>query len=413
MTAEAAQHPFTPRTILVMVLVGVFTMSAFLVLASYAPELRSGRDGRGHALSRSAIGFAGVVQLAQQTGLDVMVSRRGVQDGSRYSELTVLTPEPGAPVETVQAEFEQARSDGATLVVLPKWLARPDVRHPGWVAREGLLAPKHAGLALPEALRPTVTQRKGGEAVRVTATGGLKVRALGLDIGRIDNLQTLSGEGFTPLLQDDEGATLLASAPGRPDLLILSDPDLLNTQGLRDMARARLAISLLEALAEEDGRVIFDVSVNGFSGGRNLLKLALEPPFLAATLCALLAAALMGWHAAARFGAPRPSPRALALGKTALADNSAALFRMADREPRMAVPYAELVLQAASRAAGVPRNLDRAEADALLDRLSRRAGAPPASALMAEAQAVRDTAGLMAVAQRLFDFRRRMTRERG
>jgi hypothetical protein len=233
-----------------------------------------------------------------------------------------------------------------------------------------------------------------------------------LAIGTVDQLQAISGKDWRPLVTDQAGAALLVQSVQQPNLYVLADPDLMNTQGLRDLQRARLAVEVLDTLRGQ-GPVIFDVSVNGFVRSRGVLKLAFEPPFLAATLCAAAAALLMGLHAAARFGAPRAEGRALALGKSALADNSAALLRLARREPAMAAPYADLIRQAVARAVAAPRTLDKAPLDTLIDRLAVKAGRPAvAAALTAEAEAVTDTAGLMAVARKLYDFRRGMTRER-
>jgi hypothetical protein len=66
MSEEAAatpSSPFSTRTILSLVFVALFAFSAFVVLSTYAPDLREREDGGGHALSRSAIGFAGAVAL--------------------------------------------------------------------------------------------------------------------------------------------------------------------------------------------------------------------------------------------------------------------------------------------------------------------------------------------------------------
>ena len=65
-------------------------------------------------------------------------------------------------------------------------------------------------------------------------------------------------------------------------------------------------------------------------------------PCLGATLCLAAAALLMALQALTRFGAPRQAGRAIALGKRALADNSAALIRLARREARMAPRYLDL-----------------------------------------------------------------------
>ncbi len=122
---------------------------------------------------------------------------------------------------------------------------------------------------------------------------------------------------------------------------------------------------------------------------------------------------MMGLHAAARFGPAERPPPVLALGKRALADNSAALVRMARREPRMAPAYAALTREAAARAVGAPRDLGEDQLDALLDRLGASRGlAERYSSLAAEAAAARTNADLLSVARRLYQWRGEMTRDR-
>jgi hypothetical protein len=228
--------------------------------------------------------------------------------------------------------------------------------------------------------------------------------------GPIDHLQTLSAEGMTTVAADQTGAAILVrTADSR--LYILSDPDLLNTHGLRDLATANAGTSLLLGIRKGDGPVVFDVSLDGLKHSPSLLKLAFEPPFLGATLCLAGAALLMALHAASRFGAPERTTRALALGKSALAENSAGLIRMAKREPHMAGGYLELNRGAVAKALGATR-LSGAELDAYVDRLGERTGAGRLSALAEQIPAVKDRDSLTRFAQRLYQWRLEMTRER-
>jgi hypothetical protein len=160
-----------------------------------------------------------------------------------------------------------------------------------------------------------------------------------------------------------------------------------------------------------DGPVVFDVSLDGLKHSPSLLKLAFEPPFLGATLCLAGAALLMALHAASRFGAPERTTRALALGKSALAENSAGLIRMAKREPHMAGGYLELNRGAVAKALGATR-LSGAELDAYVDRLGERTGAGRLSSLAEQIPAVKDRDSLTRFAQRLYQWRLEMTRER-
>ena len=60
---DASAHPtagvFSRQAVLWMVVTGCVSALLFLVLTAYAPQLRSESDGGGHAMSKSAIGFAG------------------------------------------------------------------------------------------------------------------------------------------------------------------------------------------------------------------------------------------------------------------------------------------------------------------------------------------------------------------
>src|SRR5262249_53482772 len=140
----------------------------------------------------------------------------------------------------------------------------------------------------------------------------------------IESPQTISGDDLTGYLIDQQNRNLLVQSE-ETGTYILSDPDLMNTHGLKDLETARLAASLIQAMRDGDGPVIFDLTLAGYRRSPNPLHLAFEPPMLGATVCALLAALLMGIHASVRFGSPLESKRSLALGKKGLADSSAAL----------------------------------------------------------------------------------------
>jgi hypothetical protein len=132
----------------------------------------------------------------------------------------------------------------------------------------------------------------------------------------------------------------------------------------------------------------------------------LEPPWLAATLIAVAAALLMGVHALARFGQPRRAGRAFALGARALVDNAADLARMARKEHELAPAYAALTRAQIVRQSGAHTE------EGWLDELARRRGAASPAELAAEAQAAKSRDDLLAVAQKIYEWRGEMTRER-
>ena len=109
------EAPFTARSGLLIVLVGVFAFSALAVLSAYAPDLRGGDNGGAHALSRSAIGYAGIVRALKLEGDPVLVNRAPTT-GSQGAGLMVVTPSPAVDEDNVTA----LGFTGSVLVVLPK-----------------------------------------------------------------------------------------------------------------------------------------------------------------------------------------------------------------------------------------------------------------------------------------------------
>lgn len=402
----APSGPFRARTMLAVVLVGLLATAVLLLLVAFEPELRAQDDTGAHALARSADGYAGLVALARDVGLPVVVSRNPLP-ATAHDGLLVLTPSQGASAEAL----DQVRFKGPRLIVLPKWVTRDDLGHRGWVRK--------LGPANPDRLARGLLGRFGGGSAVVQRGGAVRPVLRRADLpgrpafwrpGAIASLQTLSGPQWQPILVDETGAAVLARRVHTQDY-VLADPDLLNTHGLRSPGSAQAAIAILEMLRANQGPVIFDVTLQGFHG-RSLLRTAFTPPFAGATFCALVAALLMGLHALARFGPAQTSGRALALGKQALVDNSAGLIRMARRQHRMAERYALLCRAAVARSVGAPRDLGEAELNALLDRLSAQAGLPAFTPLLGEARRAANPGDLLAVARKLYDWKMEMTRER-
>jgi hypothetical protein len=106
------------------------------------------------------------------------------------------------------------------------------------------------------------------------------------------------------VIVDQTGAPVLVMRE-EPRTYVLADPDLLNTQGLKTLNGAKTAVALLDLIRARDTPVIFDLTQHGFTRPRSLLRLALEPPLLGATLVLLALAILAGIQAAVRFGPAR------------------------------------------------------------------------------------------------------------
>ncbi len=394
-------NPFSPVLVLWLVLIGVVAFIGSLVVGAFGDDFKKGDDGRAHALSRSAVGYAGIVELLRASGVDVAIDRTGYT-ADRGEPLLILAP----PARASTQALEEVVHDGRRLILLPKWAPGQHPTRTGWVRGRDTLPPPMAVEALDEIAKGTaLDQDRANRPRRLLRPDG----SLFATTGRIERLRILSlGKDWTPVLVAEGGGVVLARGK---DSWVLSDPDLLNTQGLSDKATARAGVKLVD-LVRGDSAVIFDVSLNGLRNRRNMLEVMLQPPFLGVTLALGLAALLLAMQAVGRFGPPIEKARAIALGKRGLADNTAALIRLARREHAMVERYALWVRAEAARAVGVPHALSDDEVEALLDRLSAQADLVPFTQLRAEAAAAKDISAALAAARKLYSWRLEMTRER-
>lgn len=399
---------FSLMTVIILVIVGVFSFSAFITISTFAPDLSGDQDSGGHALSHSAIGYAGIVKLMRAQGRVVTANRTEGGSSAVARSFNILTPER-AIEETAFHRVVGWR----TLIVLPKHWGMPSLTRAGWIGLNGTFSPEAVEGVLAEVIAPIeVEQAKDTSAPTLTfeSRTGLDIDRAPLAAGPITGLQTIAGEDLEPILRTQDGKIVLARVYANvssgsfdddepQDFYVLSDPDFLNTQGIADFKTAAAGLRIIEALNGTDP-IVFDVTLNGLARSRDILKVALQPPFLGATLSLVIAACLLGWRAVAHVTPVIAEGRAIALGKRALAENSAALIRLAGREHRMGGRYASLI--AANTAEQLGLTGDSEDHAIALDRISASTGASARySDLAAEAAAARDPAELLAAARKL------------
>jgi hypothetical protein len=403
MSAARTQQPFSVKLVAGLVVAGFAGFVALVLLLAYGSRIMPIRGGEASALSVSATGYKGLTTLVGRLRETSMVRYPSELEAEG---LLVVALEPDNRPEDV-ARLLELRRDKATLIILPKWITVPDFSHSGWVRRLGTGAGQMAGRLLGAKL--TVSTSRRDVSPDRQAEGRDFLEGLGVPVPR--HVQTIGGEGLTPLVTLPNGDALIARLGEHPHYIV-ADPDLFNNHGLKDPARARAALALIDAVnSEENGPIAFDLTVNGLSGDNSpsLLRTMLEPPFLALTLALVFAAILAGLHGAFRFGQPRREERAIAFGKAALVENSAGLIRLARREARLGGAYADVVRQEAARLSGAPPALQGEALDAYLDRLTKD-DKPPFSALAARLANARDRHELMAAARALFSWKKDIIR---
>jgi hypothetical protein len=403
MTGSAGNSlPLVPlRLAIGIVFIGILSFFAFFALLAYTPEFRDDNDGGAHALSGSAIGFAGLRIFLLDAGIPTAVDR-GRLHNFAVPSLAVQTPGP----ETPDSELYALAHPEPRLVILPKWLAVGDPLQRGRVVKAGSIGTSSVVALLKSFSATSRISRARGTSVPALQTGSPKGDiVLPKKLQPIDSLQTLAGRDWIPVIVSAHGGMVLAKLQ-YSHTYVLADPDFMNTHGLGDLATAGMALSIVRAIRVGDGPIGFDVTLNGFRQTPNLLRDIFAPPFLGATLCAILAALLLALHAVSRFGSPVAPPRVFALGKLALIENTVQLIHMMHREPRMASRYAAVARNLALLAAGARR--DAWNAQRLISTLERNRGTTY-DELLTDARGVRNRSELMRSADALFRWRQRMT----
>lgn len=349
--------PFSARTVAILVAIAVISFGGVMVLAGWAPELRQRDQAGDHPYSTSALGYNGFVRLMEAQGYPVSVSRLERSLETRDWGLMILTLPAYGDLDILEETDFQLPA----LVVLPKWYGRPDALNRARQADTRFLEARH----LNDRIRSIYPD---AEVLRVSVLealeGDFEPGAIQPDV----RMQLIRSSTLETVIGNEQGA-LVAYDPAR-GIYILSDPDMINTFGLARLENAVFATRLVNYLRSyESEPILMDATLHGFSRSENLLKMLFSVPYIGATLVALASALLLGWAALIRFGPPARETRAIALGKQALADNTAGLVTMARREMRMAPGYVSLIRRRLARALGLPRTLPENQLTEIFDRM--------------------------------------------
>lgn len=398
--SAAEAGPFSGRVIAALIFVGLAATAALLLIFAFGGDSASSRDGRAHPLSVGATGFKALMILSERFGGGTLADG---EEELAAAGLLVVTIEPRSRKSDI-ARLLDLRRGLPTLLILPKWHTMPDPSHRGWVRGMAPGAGAPAAGLIDSRLNVRFEFADDGSGRRAEGHGALA----GISVSEPRSAQSVGGLGLRPLLSAPGRGALLAQLGDEPHY-VAADPDLFNNHGLKDPAAARAALAILARLRPVgSGATAFDLTVSGFGAGPNLMRTALEPPFLPMMLALAVAALLAGLHGAFRFGQARREARAIAFGKAALVENSAGLIKLARREARLGGAYAEVVRQDAARLTGAPPALQGEALDAYLDRLSR--DGPQFSALAQDLAAADTRAGLVEAARALFQWKKDIIR---
>jgi len=331
--------------------VAAASLAAAALLGAFGDALYDPPSVAPDAFSRSAIGHRAFVELVRTLGRQVVVSRHATAaKAGEGAIVALLEPRVGPGDDARGALFEAV--DAASpllLVVLPKREGLPDPARPRWLAAAGLL---------PAADAQRVLDALGLEAKVVRPRQATAWRGA-LPAPTLDAPQLLVSDDLVPLVRCDEGVLAGEWSGEGWRTIVLADPDVLATHGLARGDNAALALGLLARLGPGALPVVVDETLHGFDQQPSLVRELLRFPLVLATASALLAAALLAWAAAARFGRPRAAPPALAPGRLFLVEASAGLLRHGGDPRHAAAAYLRAATEEVARRLRPPGEASR------------------------------------------------------
>ncbi|MES2493721.1 MAG: DUF4350 domain-containing protein [Pseudomonadota bacterium] len=422
---------FSLRTVLALVVLGTVLFLGMLWMIGAGRVHGSTNDGGAHGSGKGLAGYAALGALLDRQDWRVISARTEAQ--LARPGLVVLTPPHDADGPELARLVGARRDVGPTLIVLPKWQtaalmtgSNGAAGRQGWTTLAGARSPEWPGFL-----------NDVGVGIAPLAKAGWRAEGAAGALPQPSAVQAGAGDALIPLVLSKPGGRMLAgyvadghrwpaldalalagsveAVPHRArfPLVLVFEPDLLNNYGMSRPETAIHALRLMAAIGEGAPRTVtFDLTLNGFRRSANLLTLAFTPPFVAATICLLLAALLVGWRALLRFGSGRRGPPAAAWGKRELVANAGGLVLVSGRRHLLSAPYAALVRDRLARKLAIPRIADTAATEAAIDRalLARAPGSDRFSDVAGKLRAARRPADLLQEARALHALERILTR---
>lgn len=361
---------FTRRGVIVLVGVAAASLLATFSLGVFGELLAEPSSIAADTFSRSALGHRAFMELVKAQGRTVLVSRHRTPDRAREGALTaLLEPTVGGEDDgrsrAVLRDIHEAAS--RILVVLPKRAGFPDPVRPRWVGGVRYLPIEEPNRVL-EALNLDAS------AIRPPASVGAWQGPL--PAPELADPQLVRSGELEPLLSCSEGILVGELRDADTHLVVVADPDLLETHGLGRGRNAELAMAIL---ARFDGPpvLVVDETLHGHEIQPSITRELLRFPLVLATLQALVTLGLLAWAAVVRFGRPLPAAALLRPGKVFLVEHTAELLR------------------AGGHAGEAARAYLRAAREEVLARVPPPGGAETPAAWLDRLEAARGKAGML------------------
>ena len=400
---------FSPRVVFALAGLAVVLFGLALLFTGGGAEPDADRSDGANSYSRSAIGHRALFETLGEAGRNVL--RAGSNPLGKLGDdgvLVVFEPEPSAFDVTLATKITTAKR---VLLVLSKDVGFADPDHPGWIrsAYAMTLADAATGLTTAD---PKARLERDKDLAPMSIDRFAQAPL-------IDGSRQRASGGDMDVAIGDEGRYLLGERidNGRR-LIVLTDPEPLENQGILKGDNAAFALALFDWAGGQKAKFVFDETVHGFSSApaspqarQSPLRRLLNFPGNLLAALALAAVGLLIGATLGRFGPPLPAPRERELGKRALIDSIASLMDFGGRHSFALRRYVEGEFKEAALALRAPPARDLSANLAWLDKAAADrgvSGAPSEMIRAARAAGPNDLKTLFALAQAAHRWKREM-----
>jgi hypothetical protein len=400
---DDANSLFQNRTVWIL---GGLTLISLVVVASltifnFGQKPTAGADG----YSDSALGHSRLIAALKRLGVPVVQSQSN--SVAKAQKGLLIYAEPIVSTQEESDKFAKGlQAAEQVLIVLPKWIGRPDPKKPEWIAAiDAIPVDEYQYLFKGLDLEGSTIRRGNLDAPFVSASGATASAEIPVQpqLMLLANDIETATSGNAPVLVYHAGSST-----------IIADPDVLNNHGIGRGNNLKLVIDLINELRGE-GPVIFDETTHGFTHEPSLWKTLFEFPIVLATIQVLLTVMLIAISMVGRFGPAPKEGQAMTPGKDFLITNTAALLGVAGHDADALRRYWASTQQHVKRELRVPRELLPSAQHQWLDRVAASRGVATSVATLAGrveqiASSSDQAAKITDCAQQIFAWRVGMTR---
>ena len=316
--------------------------------------------------------------------------------------------------------LDELNPNAPKLIVLPKWLVFPLPKAPGWVQKtpygDTVVSEKNLASNLESLLKGVSLEQIGDDGGQAAIEYEFLLADTEQSLkSRLPRLQMIKAQSLLPVVKTAEGSIILGKIEDT-QTYILADPDFLNTSGLRTKSGAKFAVNILEHIKRETSTNSYtlDLALHGIGGGRNMVKLFTQPPFLSVTLLMIALLGLMGWQAFLRFGDPKRGNAEdfgenMKMGPQSLTVTTADFLSLANRETEIMTDYANVVRSQALEDIGLQGRDNHSRFEALQKREAVKATTPTFQSLFEDAEKATQKQEMIRLAKALQDWKKDIT----